>query len=113
MEQTVHTLKHKIEILEDQADGVNYPMDSILNKNAKPSQNNNSAFKNRLQKINDRVSTSVLNQIDLELNKLEGNMNLEETLLVTGNKNSKKCPFNSNKYTQPAGRCRVIAQQKR
>ena len=65
LEQTVHTLKHKIEILEDQADRVGSQMDSILNKNAKPSQNNNSAFKTQLQKINDRVATSVLNQIDL------------------------------------------------
>ena len=45
-------------------------MDSNLNKNVKPSQNNNSAFENKLQKINDRVATFVLNQIDLQLNSL-------------------------------------------
>ena len=65
-------------------------MDSSLNKNVKPSQNINSAFENQLQKINDKVATFVLNQIDLQLNKLEGSLNLEANLLVMGNKNSKK-----------------------
>ena len=78
LEQTVRTLKRKIEILEDQADGVTPPIDSNLIKKANPSQNNNSALENQLQKINDRVATFVLNQIDLQLNKLDGNMNLEE-----------------------------------
>ena len=97
LEQTVRTLKRKIEILEDQADGVTPPIDSNLIKKANPSQNNNSALENQLQKINDRVATFVLNQIDLQLNKLDGNMNLEENLLVTGNKNSQKnCPPEAN-----------------
>ena len=65
-------------------------IDSNLNKKAYPRQNNNSAFENQIQKINDRVATFVLNQIDLHLNKLDGNLNLEENLLDTGNKNSKK-----------------------
>ena len=73
------------------------PIDSNLNKKANPSQNNNNAFENQLQKIHDRVATFVLNQIDLQLNKLDGNLNLEENLLVTGNKNSQKhCPSVAN-----------------
>ena len=68
-----------------------------MNMKANPSQNNNSAFENQLQKIHDRATTFVLYQIDLQLNKLNGNLNLEENLLVTGNKNShKKCPSVAN-----------------
>ena len=99
LEQTVRTLKRKTEILEDQADGVTPPppIDSILNKKANPSQNNNSAFENQLQKIHNRVAKFVLNQIDLQLNMLDGNLNLKENLLVTGNKNSQKhCPSVAN-----------------
>ena len=58
------------------------------------------------------MATFVLNQIDLQLNKLDGNMNLEEILIVTGNKISQKKLFISNKYYQLAGRYRIIAQQK-
>ena len=50
LEQTVHTRKRKIEILEDQADGVTPPIDSNLNKKVYPSQNNSSALENQLQK---------------------------------------------------------------
>ena len=52
LEQTIGTLKRKIEILEDQADGKKSSMNTILNKKTKPSQYSNNAYENQLQKIN-------------------------------------------------------------